>query len=219
MKQRYAYRILPCILSLFLASPVVSQVAIHGKITNPKNEVLTGVTIIEKGTTNGGVSNEDGIFLINVSGADATLIFSYVGYIPQEILLNGKSEVHVVLNEDVKQIDEVVIMGYSEKKKTELASAVTVVSAEQLNDIVASNIGAKLQGKVQGLQVVNSSGDPGAEPELRIRGVASLSAPKGPLYVVDGIIGGNYDPNDVESLRCYVMPVLPDCMDHRQTAA
>jgi len=104
------------------------------------------------------------------------------------------------LKEDSKGIDEVVVMGYSDKKKNEITSAVSTLTADKLKDVTSSNIGEMLQGKVAGLQVINGSGQPGSEPDVRIRGISSMSAPQGPLYVVDGIIGGSFDPNDVESM-------------------
>jgi TonB-linked SusC/RagA family outer membrane protein len=91
-------------------------------------------------------------------------------------------------------------LGYSSKKRSEITSAVTTVSSEKLLDVTANDIGTMLQGKVPGIQVINASGTPGASPDIRIRGVSSFSAPQGPLYVVDGIIGGNFDPNDVETI-------------------
>jgi TonB-dependent SusC/RagA subfamily outer membrane receptor len=91
-------------------------------------------------------------------------------------------------------------MGYSNKTKNEIASAVTVVSADKLIDVTSPNIGDMLQGKVAGVSVIKSSGAPGAEPSIRIRGISSMNAPQDPLYVVDGIIGGSFDPNDVESI-------------------
>jgi TonB-dependent SusC/RagA subfamily outer membrane receptor len=94
----------------------------------------------------------------------------------------------------------VVVVGYSEKKRSELTSAVSVVSSEKLKDVTSNNIGTMLQGKVAGLQVINSSGVPGATPEIRLRGISSVNASQSPLFVVDGIIGGNYDPNDVDNV-------------------
>ena len=99
-----------------------------------------------------------------------------------------------------KQQREIVVVGYSEKSKNELTSAVGVVSGSKLRDVTSNNVGSMLQGKVAGLQVVNSSGVPGATPEIRLRGISSVNASQTPLYVVDGIIGGNFDPNDVESI-------------------
>ena len=97
-------------------------------------------------------------------------------------------------------MNEVVVVGYSDKKRGELTSAVSVVGAKKLEDVTTNDIGTLLQGKVAGLQVVVSSGVPGAGSEMRLRGISSVNANQNPLFVVDGIIGGNYDPNDVESV-------------------
>jgi TonB-dependent SusC/RagA subfamily outer membrane receptor len=106
----------------------------------------------------------------------------------------------VSLTETNKELNEVVVVGYSDKKKGELTSSVAVVDAAKLKDITTNDVGSMLQGKVAGLQVVNSSGVPGANAEIRLRGVSSINASQSPLYVVDGIIGGNFDPNDVENI-------------------
>jgi len=159
-----------------------AQVTVHGKITDEKGGPLPSITAVEKGTKTGAVADDAGNYTISVSNSNSILLFTGIGFITQEIPLSQRTEVNVVMKEDVQQMSEVVVMGYSEKKKTEIASAVSVLDAEQLNDVTANNIGTKLQGKVPGLQVINSSGVPGSEPELRIRGVASLIwlLPSGP---------------------------------------
>ena len=91
-------------------------------------------------------------------------------------------------------MEQVVVMGYSTKKKNEITSAVSTVTADKLMDVTSNDVGTMLQGKVSGIQVINSSGAPGSSSEIRIRGISSFSAPQGPLYVVDGIIGGTFDP-------------------------
>lgn len=162
---------------------------------------MPGVTVSVKGTTIGGMTNTNGDFSLNVPAGKATLVVRFVGYLPKEIpVTGGQTNIQVQLTEDVQQLNDVVVVGYTSKKQNELTSAVTVVSANKLKDVTANDIGTMLQGKVAGLQVVNSSGAPGAVAEIRLRGVSSVNASQSPLFVVDGIIGGNYDPNDVESI-------------------
>jgi TonB-linked SusC/RagA family outer membrane protein len=162
---------------------------------------MPGVTVSVKGTTIGGMTNTNGEFSLNVPAGKATLVVRFVGYLPKEIpVTSGQTNIQVQLAEDVQQLNDVVVVGYTSKKQNELTSAVTVVSASKLKDVTANDVGTMLQGKVAGLQVVNSSGAPGAVAEIRLRGVSSVNASQSPLFVVDGIIGGNYDPNDVESI-------------------
>lgn len=190
------------LLALFcLAGSSFAQTIVKGKVTDAgNNQTLPGVNVLVKGTTQGGITDMDGNYSISVKSPNSVLVFRFVGYIKQEIKLGAQTKIDVSLIADIVKLDELVVMGYSEKKRTEISSAVAVLTMDKMKDVTSGNIANMLQGKVSGVQVVSGSGAPGSEAEIRIRGVASLSAPKGPLVVVDGIIGGNYDPNDVETI-------------------
>jgi TonB-linked SusC/RagA family outer membrane protein len=176
--------------------------AVTGRVLSETGgEPMSGVSVSVKGTTRLTQTNAEGRFTIALPAASAILQIRNVGYLPKEVsVTTGQSNVSVTLFRDVQELDNVVVVGYGTKKQSELTSAVTVVSAAKLKDVTSNNIGAMLQGKVAGLQVVNSSGAPGSVSEIRLRGVSSVNANQSPLFVVDGIIGGNYDPNDVESI-------------------
>ena len=180
---------------------VYGQVPVKGKVTSAEdNQGMPGVNILIKGTAQGVVSGSDGSYAITARSTEDVLVFSFVGYNTEEIAVENNTTIDVVMVPEIKSLESVVVMGYSSKKRNEITSAVTTVSSEELMDVTANDIGTMLQGKVPGIQVVNSSGTPGALPDIRIRGVSSFNAPQGPLYVVDGIIGGNFDPNDVETI-------------------
>jgi TonB-linked SusC/RagA family outer membrane protein len=172
---------------------------ISGRVRNERGEPLPNVSILIKGTTRGTQTDERGYFSIQALEEDS-LQFSFIGYETKVVKAGKKNAIEIVLKPDGQQISEIVVVGYSDKKKSELTSAVTVVTADKLKDVTTNDIGSMLQGKVAGLQVVNSSGAPGSSAEIRLRGVSSVNASQSPLFVVDGIIGGNYDPNDVESV-------------------
>ena len=176
------------------ADPIVS-----GVVKNEKGEPLGGVSVLVKGGGAGTQTNEQGYFSLRAGEKD-TLQFSYVGYETHFARAGKKGSLMIVLRALGQQMSDLVVVGYSNKQKSALTSAVTVVSAEKLKDVTTDDIGSMLQGKVAGLQVVASSGAPGAAAEIRLRGVSSVNASLSPLFVVDGIIGGNYDPNDVESI-------------------
>ena len=185
----------------FLIQPEPAFLKVSGKVSDEEGNPLPGVSVLIKGSTQGTNTNESGQFSIEVpEGSTRVLVFSFVGRETLEVPLNNRTEINVVLRRNVEQQSEIVVVGYSTRDKSELTSAVSVISGNDLRDVTSSNIGAMLQGKVAGLQVVNSSGVPGAVPELRLRGVSSVNASQSPLFVVDGIIGGNYDPSDVESV-------------------
>jgi TonB-linked SusC/RagA family outer membrane protein len=195
--------LLTCICGLlFCLQGFAQNTTVTGRVLSETgSEAMAGVTVTVKGTSRTVQTNGDGRFSIELPSASGTLVIRSVGYFNKEVSVSGgQTNVQVTLFRDVQQLDNVVVVGYSSKKQSELTSAVTVVSEAKLKDVTSNNIGTMLQGKVAGLQVVNSSGAPGGVSEIRLRGVSSVNASQSPLFVVDGIIGGNYDPNDVESI-------------------
>ncbi len=190
------------LLALFcLTVPSFAQIIIKGSVTDAENhQTLPGATIAIKGTSQGTTTDAAGNYSIKVESTSDILIFGFVGYQREEVKIGDRTTIDIALVQDAVNLDQVIVMGYSDKKRTEISSSVAVLSMDKTRDATTGNIANMLQGKVAGVQVVSGTGSPGSESEIRIRGVASLSAPKGPLVVVDGIIGGNYDPNDVETI-------------------
>lgn len=184
---------------VLLLMPAFSQIS--GTVFDENRNTLPGVNVIIKGTTNGVVTDLDGNFSIEAKKGDV-LIFRYMGYHNQEVKIESLTKKYsIYLVPDVVNMDEVVVMGYSNKTKTEVASAVSVLNNEKLSDVTTDDVGSMLQGKVSGVQVVNESGQPGSGSQVRIRGISTIKpGNEEPLYVVDGIIGGSFDPNDVETL-------------------
>ncbi|MBK1440682.1 SusC/RagA family TonB-linked outer membrane protein [Parapedobacter sp. ISTM3] len=181
-------------------SPQQEEFVVRGTVRNGLGEPIDGASVLEKGTANGTSTNEAGTFSLRLRAKGAILVIQSIGYKPQEVPA-AEANLTIVLEEEQSLLDEVVVsVGYSQVKAEELTSAVSVVKADKLMDVTANNVGTMLQGKIPGLQIINSSGQPGAAPEIRLRGVSSINASQQPLVVVDGIIGGNYDPNDVESI-------------------
>lgn len=175
---------------------------LKGKVVSSTDGVpLPGVIVSVKGTTKQAASGPDGLFSITIPKGTLTLEVRSIGYRTREMPVDETTaNLTISLFEDNQQLGEVVVTGYTNQKKSDLTSAITVVSADKLKDVTSNDVGAMLQGKVAGLQVVNSSGVPGAASEIRLRGISSVNASQSPLFVVDGVIGGNYDPNDVESI-------------------
>ncbi len=167
-------------------------------------EPLPGVTIVVKGTTTGTTSDIDGNFAITVNSADATLMFSFIGYETQEIAVQGQATLAIRLKSETRDIDEVMVIAYGTTKKSNLTGSAVALKNEELKDVFTSNISSMLQGKVAGVYTASESGRPGAGSTITIRGKGSLSGTTAPLWVVDGIIYGNSDPGlspaDVESI-------------------
>jgi TonB-dependent starch-binding outer membrane protein SusC len=179
-----------------------AQQSVSGKITSSDDgSGIPGVNILEKGTTNGTVSDADGSYTINV-GSGATLVFSFVGYLSQEISVGSQTSINVTMQSDVTSLSEVVVVGYGSQDKKELTSSVVTVSTKEFNKGNINDPSQLLQGKVAGLSIYNRGGDPNTATIIRLRGLSTVGANSQPLIVVDGIIGAsldNVDPNDIES--------------------
>lgn len=187
---------------LSVGSLFAQNIRVQGVIVDKQTgEVLIGATILQKGTTNGAATNLDGAFSISVP-KNAVLVASYYGYISQEITYSGESSLRILLAEDRLLLDEIVVVGYGTAAKRDLTGSIVKVSAKELAGKPNVNPVSSLQGKVTGLSIVNS-GQPGSEPDIRIRGTISKNQTK-PLYIVDGIFNDNINfvnPADIQSME------------------
>ncbi len=183
---------------------IAQEVTVKGKIVDVDGNALPGVNILEKGTTNGTVSNLDGEYSIAVSSPDAVLSFSFIGYLTEEITVAGQSTIDVSLVEDIQSLDEVVVVGYGTQTKRNVTGAIQTVSSEDLKDMPVAQVTQALQGKVSGVQINQNTGVPGEALNIRVRGQGSISAGSDPLYVVDGFpITGkltDLNPDEIESI-------------------
>ncbi len=198
--KRKALLVFLCLFSYF---SVFAQTApVTGKVTDASsNEPLIGVSIKVKGSTVATQTNLQGSYSINVP-ANGTLVFTYLGFVTQELPVNGKNTLNVKLAASAQELDQVVVIGYGSQRKRDLTGSITSVKGEDIEKSPNTNPLASLQGKVAGLTIVNS-GTPGEAPTVRIRGVNSTNAAS-PIYVVDGVIQTNIDylnPADIESME------------------
>ena len=183
---------------LLVGVSAFADINVKGKVIDADtSEPMIGVSVLVMGTSTGTVTDFDGNFSLTVPDK-ATLQLSYIGY--KTIELRAVPDMRIILESDAQQLQEVVSLGYSAVKKAELSSAVVTVSADQLTDVTTSDIGNMLQGKVAGLTVSNAGGQPGDAAQIRIRGTGSINAGSAPIYVVDGVMGGAFNPNDVETI-------------------
>ena len=182
------------------------QTDVSGKITDEYGDALPGATILEKGTTNGTISDVEGNYQLNVSEG-GILIVSFVGFQTIEVPLEGRSVIDVRMQPDFTSLEEVVVVGYGSVKKSDLTGSVTQVDMKDVEDIPANSVEGILQGRAAGLQVINSSQDPGAGATVRIRGGSSLRGSNSPLVVVDGFPWGGagglsqINPADIQSIE------------------
>ncbi len=182
----------------------IAQVKISGKVIDDKSVGLTGATVTIKGTNVATTTKDDGSFVITSMKKHPTLVITSVGYVAQEIEVDNSGVVNALLLPDTKGLGEVVIVGYGTQAKKEITGAVQTVSAKELKDIPVSQITQKLQGRLAGVQINQTTGKPGQGMSVRIRGQLSVSAGSDPLYVIDGFpISGNIsnlNPDEIETI-------------------
>ncbi|MFD1144500.1 SusC/RagA family TonB-linked outer membrane protein [Larkinella insperata] len=221
---RIAQQILtPCLLFSLLTSPAWTYaggknpglekkstttaplaVDVMGTVTDESGTGLPGVNVVVKGTTQGTTTDAEGKYKISVPDTRATLVFSSVGYLKQELVVGSQTSINVKLSPDDQTLSEVVVVGYGSQLKKEVTGAVQTVTAKELKDIPVSQVTQKLQGRLAGVQINQATGKPGQGMSVRIRGQLSVSAGSEPLYVVDGfpITGsiGAINPDEIEDI-------------------
>lgn len=177
------------------------EAAVTGKVTTASGETLPGVNVVLKGSTIGTITDIDGNYRIQAT--EGTLVFSFIGYKEQQIEIAGRSVIDVVLEEAVTTLEQVVVIGYGTQKRKDITTAVVVVGEEAIEDRPMVSAAEALQGKAAGVQVVQPSGEPGADISVRVRGATSIQSGNEPLYVVDGVptpdIRG-LNPSDIASM-------------------
>jgi TonB-dependent starch-binding outer membrane protein SusC len=177
----------PDVLNNKIHKPEYLDVNIRGRVTGTDDEALPGVTILLKGSQQGTISDATGAFSISVPDRSAVLVFSFVGYLSQDVPVGNNSVLNITLLVDNKSLDEVVVVGYGTQKKRDLTGSVASISKEELRTLPLTSADQALQGKVAGVQVTQTSGEPGGGITVRIRGGNSIQASNEPLFVVDGI--------------------------------
>lgn len=175
------------------------NITVVGTVLDDLKEPLIGLTVVQDGTTNAVMTDIDGKYSITVP-PNSTLRFSMIGYKQKLEPVENRKTIDVVMEIESVGLQEVVFLGYSGQKRSELSSSVVSISGEKLKDVTTSDIGGMLQGRIAGVQISHASGQPGDAAKIRIRGTHSMKANSSPLYVVDGIPGGSFNPNDVETV-------------------
>jgi TonB-dependent starch-binding outer membrane protein SusC len=208
MKKLYKKLSLTAVILLVLTSVGLAQErVVSGMVTDENGSSMPGVNVLVKGTSTGTATDSDGNFKISVGGGDqSTLVFTFVGYATAEIIVGARSVVNIQLTPDVQTLTELVVTGYSSQRKADITGAVAVVDAESLKAVKGANIGQQLAGRAPGV-TISTNGGPGAESNIRIRGISSLTGSSDPLFIIDGVqIQGDkslngLNPNDIESMQ------------------
>ncbi len=199
MSQKIALFFMCLLLAVLPAGAQETGTTVSGTIVDKSGNPLADATVTEKGTSNSVASDAVGSFRIRVKSSSSVLVISNVGYSPKELTVTS-GVMSITLDEAAGDLDEVTVVGYSSKKREQLSSAVSVVSGEKLRDVTSNELTSLLQGKAPGVVVSTGSGDPTSGSSVVIRGAGTINASTSPLYVVDGNIGGTFNPTDVESV-------------------
>ena len=190
---------------IIVITPSSQQTKVTGKVIDVNTgESLPGVNILVEGTNTGVVTDSDGKFSLELSASDGILIFSYIGYNTERIEINGRSTVDVALVPDIQMLDEVVVVGYGTMKKRDVTGSIASIKEDEFKNLTITNTTEILKGRVAGVSVTESSGKPGGEFKIRIRGANSILGDNSPLLVVDGIQTAisldQINPNDIASI-------------------
>lgn len=174
----------------FMLIPVLAMaqsITVRGTVKDATGETLLGVNVMEQGTSNGTITDLDGKYEIRVA-SNATLTFTYIGYKAMSVAVNNKQSLDVVMQSDTKLLDEVVVVGYGQMRRSDVTGSVVSVSSDAIQKTVATSLDQVLQGRAAGVQVQQNSGMPGGSSSIRIRGINSLNASNEPIFVIDGVV-------------------------------
>lgn len=189
------------LLIMLTSVPLNAQTgSVRGTINDDTGRPLPGVSILEKGTTNGTATDTDGQYAINVANGNSVLVFSFIGYASQEIPVNNRNSIDLAMQPDVTALQEIVVTGYTTENRRNVSGAVSTVKATDLTVIPSGNVEQQLQGRIAGVTVV-TNGQPGTTSQIRVRGFGAFGGNE-PLYIVDGLPVGSTDflnPDDIES--------------------
>src|SRR5688500_1828130 len=186
--------------------------SVTGKVTDEGGSPLPGVNIIERGTTNGTVTDADGLYNLTVSSGEAVLVYSFVGTVTQQVAVGNRNQIDIQLASDAATLSEVVVVGYGTQEKRDVTGSVATVKSDEFNRGIINSPEQLLQGKVAGVNVTSASGEPGAIQSITVRGPGSIRTQSTPLFVVDGFAldnsstgGGTnplnfLNPQDIESI-------------------
>lgn len=193
------------IMTTLNALPAWADREITGSVTDENGDKLPGVNILVKGSQRGTLTANDGSFKLSVPD-DATLVFSFVGFVNQEVAVGNRTHIEVTLVADNKALEELVVIGYGTARKSDLTGAVGSVKEDQLKERPAPSLNQSLQGKISGVQVNVNSGRPGGRSNVRIRGFSSINSSNNPLYVVDGVMLPQGNQNQASQAIDYINP-------------
>ncbi len=206
MARKLLFLTLNTMLTMLLACTCIwAQTNVSGTVSDENGQPVPGVNVVEKGTATGTSTDADGRYRLTVSSGNAVLTFSFVGYVSQEVVLGSRTQIDIQLLPDTRQLGEVVVVGYGTQQKRDVTGSVASVSPKDVQRIVTPRLDQALQGQIPGVQVATTSGAPGGNASVLVRGIGSVSGGNEPLIVVDGFPGisslNAINMSDIESIE------------------
>ncbi|UZH56067.1 TonB-dependent receptor [Salinimicrobium tongyeongense] len=203
-KGKHSWKSLLLTLAVIMTSAATAQnITVSGTVTDEMGP-LPGVTVLLQGTSRGVTTDFNGEYVIEDVPSNGVLVYSYVGFATQMVNINGQNEIDIVLQEDTEALEEVVVIGYGTQRREAVTGSVSSIGGEELRDIPSANISEALQGRLPGVELSQTSSQPGAPQQIRIRGTRSLSGSNDPLIVLNGVpFAGSLNdinPNDIQSM-------------------
>ena len=191
-----------CVLPLWVSA---QNITVKGTVKDNIGEPVIGASVVQKGTSNGIVTDIDGNFTLNVP-SNSIIVVSFIGYKAQEIPITGKKQINVIMKEDTEMLDEVVVVGYGQMKRSDLTGSVVSVNDAAIKKSVPTSIDQVLQGRAAGVQIQANTGTPGGSSSIRIRGINSLNATNQPIFVIDGVVVDSTTDDDTSNPLSSINP-------------
>ncbi|MBP6539994.1 MAG: TonB-dependent receptor plug domain-containing protein, partial [Saprospiraceae bacterium] len=192
------------LLVLMTSGAIAQSNIIKGIVTEDEGAPMIGVSILEKNTSNGTITDVDGSYSLKVNSDKAILVFSYLGYKSQEVALDGRTMIDIRLELDSKVLDDIIVTGYRKETRTDISTAISSIKSRDIEKLVVSGVEQALQGQTPGVSVTQVTGSPGDDIAVRIRGAGTLGN-NNPLFIVDGVpTSGNinmFSTNDIQSIE------------------
>ena len=198
------FMLIALLVSFISGTARAQQSDVTGTVTDENSSPIPGVNVLIKGTSTGSITDSEGIYRVSVVNAESVLVFSFVGYTTDEVVVGNRTVIDFALTPDITALEEIVVIGYGSQKKSDLTGSIASINTAEIEAFPIARVDQALQGRATGVYVLNSDGAPGGNTMIRIRGNNSINGGNQPLVVIDGLQGGRLEslnPMDIKSIE------------------